>query len=157
MPHRYTNMPGKKGSECWKVKSGDFVVFGRFWYYFWCFYVFKFFVFLYLSSSLHFYYWYLVMGCDVLCLLPCHMIIAIYFISITLKLFHRTCIPNLEESISNGDFTPLRVFLNERIHHLGSLYPNGDELMIAVTGKPLDPQIYLLNYLRNKYTELYKL
>ena len=65
-------------------------------------------------------------------------------------------IPDLEGSIAGGDFSPLRLWLNEKIHRVGSLYASGDELMVAVTGKPLDPQVYLA-YLRKKYTEIYKL
>ena len=65
-------------------------------------------------------------------------------------------IPNLEESLSKGEFSPLRCWLNEKIHRVGSLHASGDELMIAVTGKALDPQVYL-SYLRKKYTEIYKL
>lgn len=65
-------------------------------------------------------------------------------------------IPGLEESLTKGDFAPLRLWLNENIHRLGSLPASGDELMQIVTGKPLDPQIYL-RYLREKYTEIYKL
>ena len=42
------------------------------------------------------------------------------------------------------------------MYTIGSFYTSGDELMIAVTGKPLDPQIYL-SYLRLKYSEIYKL
>ena len=38
----------------------------------------------------------------------------------------------------------------------GSLYRNGDELMVAVTGAPLNPEVFL-DYLRRKYTDLYKL
>lgn len=65
-------------------------------------------------------------------------------------------IPGLLDSLAKGEFAPLRLWLNEKIHRVGSLYASGDELMIAVTGKPLDPQVYL-SYLRKKYTELYKL
>jgi carboxypeptidase Taq len=68
----------------------------------------------------------------------------------------RAAIPNLEESLSKGEFAPLRLWLNEKIHRVGSLYASGDELMVAVTGKPLDPQVYL-RYLRSKYAEIYKL
>lgn len=39
---------------------------------------------------------------------------------------------------------------------MGSLPASGDELMVAVTGSPLDPAVFL-NYLTSKYTELYKL
>ena len=65
-------------------------------------------------------------------------------------------IPDLELHIQNGNFSPLKEWLNNHIHKLGSLYASGDELMVAVTGKPLDPQVYL-SYLRSKYSEIYKL
>lgn len=64
-------------------------------------------------------------------------------------------IPGLEDSIAKGEFAPLRLWLNEKIHRVGSFYPSGDELMVAVTGKPLDPQVYL-NYLKKKYAAIYK-
>jgi carboxypeptidase Taq len=65
-------------------------------------------------------------------------------------------IPNLEASIAKGEFAPLRQWLKEKIHRVGSLHASGDELMVAVTGKPLDPQVYL-SYLRKKYTALHQL
>ena len=65
-------------------------------------------------------------------------------------------IPHLEKEIAAGNFKPLRNWLKEKIHQVGSLHPNGDELMKAVTGSPLDPSVFL-NYLRTKYTALYKL
>lgn len=39
---------------------------------------------------------------------------------------------------------------------VGSLHPSGDELMRAVTGSALDPEIFL-GYIKKKYSELYKL
>eukprot|EP00887_Chlorella_sp_A99_P004883 scaffold4.g4883.t1 len=39
---------------------------------------------------------------------------------------------------------------------VGSLYPSGDELMVSVTGAPLDPSFFL-TYLRDKYSEIYRL
>jgi len=68
----------------------------------------------------------------------------------------KAAIPSLEDDIAAGRFAPLKSWLNEHVHKLGSLYPTADDLMVAVTGKPLDPQIFL-NYLKAKYTELYKL
>jgi carboxypeptidase Taq len=65
-------------------------------------------------------------------------------------------IPDLDSQIQNGNFKPLREWLNENIHSLGSLYPTADDLLTKVTGKPLDPQIFL-NYLKEKYTAIYKL
>jgi Zn-dependent M32 family carboxypeptidase len=42
------------------------------------------------------------------------------------------------------------------VHALGSLHPTADELMIAATGEPLKPEVFL-DYLRTKYTAIYKL
>jgi carboxypeptidase Taq len=42
------------------------------------------------------------------------------------------------------------------VHALGSLHPTADELMIAATGEPLKPEVFLA-YLRDKYTAIYKL
>ncbi len=67
-----------------------------------------------------------------------------------------TQLPDLEQQIAAGNFAPLKSWLNEHIHKLGSLHASGDELMEAVTGSPLDPSIFL-GYLRDKFTELYKL
>jgi len=39
---------------------------------------------------------------------------------------------------------------------VGSLYADGDQLMVAVTGKPLEPAVFL-DHLRAKYTKLYNL
>lgn len=39
---------------------------------------------------------------------------------------------------------------------VGSLHTSGDELMKAVTGAPLDPQVFLA-YIKDKYSELYRL
>ncbi|KAL4858840.1 Thermostable carboxypeptidase 1 [Chlorella vulgaris] len=65
-------------------------------------------------------------------------------------------LPGLSDDIAAGKFGRLKLWLNEKIHKVGSLHPSGDELMKAVTGAPLDPQVFL-SYLKDKYTELYKL
>jgi len=65
-------------------------------------------------------------------------------------------LPNLGESLAKGDFAPLRTWLREKVHKVGSLHPTADDLLIAVTGKPLDPELFI-DYLRKKYSELYKL
>lgn len=62
----------------------------------------------------------------------------------------------LDNLIARGDFKPLKEWLNDHVHKLGSLYKNGDELIEVITGKSLDPDIFL-TYLRNKYTDIYKL
>lgn len=65
-------------------------------------------------------------------------------------------LPELEAQIAKGEFAPLKTWLNEKVHAVGSLYPSGDQLMTEVTGAPLDPSIFL-SYLKTKYTPLYKL
>ncbi|KAJ1428083.1 putative carboxypeptidase [Ochromonadaceae sp. CCMP2298] len=64
-------------------------------------------------------------------------------------------VPGLEESLSKGEFAPLRLWLNEHLHRRGSLDASADDLMLAVTGKALDPQVYL-RYLGEKYREIYQ-
>ena len=53
-----------------------------------------------------------------------------------------------------GDFKPIREWLRTNIHEKGSLYPSDDELCAQVTGKKLDPQVFL-KYLDEKYSALY--
>lgn len=65
-------------------------------------------------------------------------------------------LPGLEENISKGKFSELREWLAKKVHSKGSLYPSGDELMLAATGKPLEPSIFL-RYLTEKYSKLYQL
>lgn len=65
-------------------------------------------------------------------------------------------LPGLDGQIAAGEFAPLRAWLREKVHEVGSLYATADELLVAVTGRPLDPEVFL-QYLREKYTTLYKL
>lgn len=64
-------------------------------------------------------------------------------------------IPDLEGKIAVGDFAPLKAFLAEKIHKVGSLHPSADELCMAVTGDKLKPQVFV-DYLTHKYSDLYK-
>lgn len=64
--------------------------------------------------------------------------------------------PDLRDKIRNGKFVEIKNYLNEKIHKKGSLHCSLDELLMDVTGKPLDPQIYV-KYLEKKYRALYKL
>jgi carboxypeptidase Taq len=63
-------------------------------------------------------------------------------------------IPNLQGEIRSGNFGPLRAWLRTNIHEKGSVYNSGDELCIAVTGKPLDASGFV-RYLEKKYGALY--
>jgi carboxypeptidase Taq len=65
-------------------------------------------------------------------------------------------LPSLEEDIKKGNFKPLKEWLNAHVHALGSLYPTADDLLVAVTGKPLDPQIFL-TYIKKKYSAIYNI
>lgn len=65
-------------------------------------------------------------------------------------------IPDLEESISKGNFANLKGWLNHKIHIKGSLIPSGDLLTKQVTGQPLNPKIFT-GYLNDKYSHLYQL
>jgi carboxypeptidase Taq len=65
-------------------------------------------------------------------------------------------LPELQNDIRNGNFKPLKEWLNAKIHNKGSLIPNGDLLTKEVTGSPLDPAVFL-DHLYEKYGKLYKL
>jgi carboxypeptidase Taq len=65
-------------------------------------------------------------------------------------------LPGLADDIAAGKFERLKGWLNEKIHKVGSLPTSGDELMVAVTGAPLQPQVFL-DYLKDKYSALYQL
>lgn len=65
-------------------------------------------------------------------------------------------LPTLEKDIESGKFDGLKSWLNEKVHSLGSLYPTADDLLVAVTGKPLDP-LQFTEYIKKKYSELYNL
>jgi carboxypeptidase Taq len=64
--------------------------------------------------------------------------------------------PTLDADIAAGRFSPLREWLRVKIHSKGSLYPTLDELLIAATGEPLRPEVFLA-HLERKYKALYKL
>lgn len=53
-------------------------------------------------------------------------------------------------------FPSTQTWLNQNIHEVGSLYATGDDLLKAVTGSKLDPQVYL-NHLTSKYSVAYGL
>jgi carboxypeptidase Taq len=65
-------------------------------------------------------------------------------------------IPQLRQYIKEGQFKPLREWLREKIHVVGSLYETADELIENITGTKLDASCFL-NYLSRKYGALYDL
>ena len=62
---------------------------------------------------------------------------------------------DLSAQISAGHFDGFRHWLQEHIHQQGQCYSAG-ELVTLVTGEPLTHR-YLVNYLRNKVSEIYAL
>jgi carboxypeptidase Taq len=55
----------------------------------------------------------------------------------------------IEPAIGRGDFAPLMAWLGENVHGKGSRL-SAKELLIAATGKPLDPKVFE-NHLRTRY------
>jgi carboxypeptidase Taq len=64
-------------------------------------------------------------------------------------------LPDLEKSISDGDFKPLLGWLHEKIHQHGSKFEPKD-LIRKVTGTGITPEPYI-RYLTAKYSEIYHL
>jgi carboxypeptidase Taq len=65
-------------------------------------------------------------------------------------------IPDMKEKIRKGEFKEIREWLRTNVHEKGSLFDKPDDLLIDITGKPLDPNIFI-NYLNKKYSAIYKL
>ena len=61
----------------------------------------------------------------------------------------RRAIPHLEDAIAQGDFKPLRGWLIEHVHGLGSRYATA-EIIERATGRPLDASIFK-SHLRKRY------
>ena len=62
----------------------------------------------------------------------------------------------LKGQIARGEFGPLREWLRERVHSVGSIHASPDELLTAIAGEPVSPRPFL-EYLAAKYEELYEL
>ena len=63
--------------------------------------------------------------------------------------------PNLYKDIENGNLDDLRMWLKDNIHKYGKLY-KPEELLIKVTGEKLNSK-YFIEYLNEKFTEIYNL
>lgn len=61
-----------------------------------------------------------------------------------------------KHNTTQGRFTPLREWLQAKVHRQGSLPESLDALLVSATGKPLDPKIFVA-YLEKKYAALYDL
>lgn len=61
----------------------------------------------------------------------------------------------IQQGLDNGDYTPLRDWLNTHVAQHGRRFTR-DELLQKATGRPLDAAPYLA-YLKKKYSEIYAL
>jgi carboxypeptidase Taq len=68
----------------------------------------------------------------------------------------KKALPTLEDDIAKGTFAPLREWLRVNVHDRGSECDSADDLLVLVTGKPLDAEAFT-KYLTEKYTKLYNL
>lgn len=60
---------------------------------------------------------------------------------------------DVQGALDTGDYAPLRVWLNDKVHTHGRRYVR-DELLKAATGRPLDPEPYL-NHLDRRFEAVY--
>ena len=65
-------------------------------------------------------------------------------------------IPGLDDQIASGDFGSLKEWLRANVHEVGSMHTCPDDLLMAVTGQPLNTRLYT-DYLIDKYSKLYEL
>ncbi len=63
--------------------------------------------------------------------------------------------PDLDEMICRGELLRIKAWLGDKIHRHGKLLQPA-EIMKSVTGEEINPQ-YLIDYLENKYKEIYAL
>ena len=64
-------------------------------------------------------------------------------------------IGDIPKKIKEGNFSCIKKWLNDNIHQKGRLYST-DDLILKVTGEKLDP-CFFIDYLKKKYSEIYKL
>ena len=62
----------------------------------------------------------------------------------------------LRAQIAAGEFAPLREWLREKVHAVGSVHASPDELLTSIAGEVVSPKPFL-EYLTAKYSELYEL
>lgn len=64
-------------------------------------------------------------------------------------------LPDTEKNIELGNFSPIKNWLNEKIHRQGKLY-TPQQLVRQVTGEGLNPD-HFIDYLKEKYSAIYQL
>lgn len=62
---------------------------------------------------------------------------------------------NIDQWISDGDFTSIKNYLKEHIHQYGAIYDT-NELLVMITNEKFNAQYYV-DYLKNKFMTLYQL
>jgi carboxypeptidase Taq len=74
------------------------------------------------------------------------------------QLFHYcgNDIKGMESKMEQGEFGEIKDWLTQTVHQHGRRYPSLDALLQDQLGEPLNPQ-YFVEYLTNKYTDLYQL
>ena len=63
--------------------------------------------------------------------------------------------PDVWAKVEAGDLHPIKDWLTERIYQYGKM-KSPSELVQEITNEPLNPQ-YLVEYLKEKYTDIYRL
>jgi len=81
---------------------------------------------------------------------PTYLLGAAYAAQIAAKL------PGFETLLEQNKYAEIRSLLTEKIHKRGSVDLNADKLLEVATGEPLNPK-YFIDYLTQKYTEIYQL
>jgi carboxypeptidase Taq len=64
-------------------------------------------------------------------------------------------IPDFDAKIEKGEFAEIKQWLTDKVHRHGRRYPSLDALLEDQLGEKLNPK-YFIDYLTEKYTELYK-
>ena len=65
-------------------------------------------------------------------------------------------LPDVEEQMERGEFGAIKEWLTDKVHRHGRRYKSLDALLEDQLGEPLNPK-YFLDYLIEKYSDLYKL
>ena len=64
-------------------------------------------------------------------------------------------LPEFDSMIEKGEFNTIRKWLTEKVHKHGKRYASLDDLLIGEVGEKLNSK-YFIDYLTDKYSDLYK-
>ncbi len=73
-----------------------------------------------------------------------------------LEYYCRKEFPDFDKLIEKGEFQDIKEWLTDKIHRHGKRYPSLDAMLEDQLGESLNPK-YFIDYLTEKYTDLYKL